>query len=377
MYYDAATGNTETSAGGTPVRIANPRARTSRASALALSAVLAVGALGTAACGSSSGSSEPKPEHRQLTVGVVKGEIGALPLYTGVDRDYFKQKGLDVRIDDSYASDQDAMGALRDGKVDVVYDDYAHAFEVQSLGTVRLRLIAEGYVAGPGGVQLAEVSSNRQATVQDDVGKAFGTTNGILVPSTGDPNSATDISVPTLMLMNALPGVRNDYKVDSSNLTSHIKAATPDKIGAALGTQRQAPAAVLAEPYWTSASSQSPLTSMLDLTSGGNADMPLGGYFAQADHALDYVNTLTVFNDALNEAKTAASQRSVATAELGAHYGYIPNINTVTTGVALGTFPLTVSADRLTRVLTLAKKAGLAPYMDLSALLPTNAISNN
>jgi ABC-type nitrate/sulfonate/bicarbonate transport system substrate-binding protein len=339
--------------------------------------VLAAGALGTAACGSSSGSSEPKPEHKVLTVGVVKGEIGALPLYTGVDRNYFKQKGLDVRIDDSYASDQDAMSALRDGKIDVVYDDYAHAFEVQSLGTVRLRLIAEGYVAGPGGVQLAEVSSSKQTTVQDDVGKAFAAKDGFLVPSTGDPNGATDISVPALMLMNALPGVANNYKIDASNLGDHIKSVAPDKIGAALGVQRQAPAAVLAEPYWTSASSQSPLTSMLDLTGGGNSDMPLGGYFAQADHALDYVNTLTVFNDALNEAKTAASQRSVATAELAAHYGYIPNINTVTTGIALGTFPLTVSADRLTRVLTLAKKAGLAPYMDLSGLLPTNAISNN
>lgn len=349
---------------------------------MVLSAVLAAAAAGASACGGgSSGSSVPKPEHSQLTVGVVKGEIGALPLYTGVDRGYFKRDGLDVRIVDDYVNDQEAMAALRDGKVDVLYDDYAHAFETQSLGTVRLRLIAEGYVAGTGGVQLAEASAKHVGTVQQDVGQAFNTLNGILVPTTGDPDAPTDVSVPTLMLMNALPGVRNDFKIDKSTLAQHIKTMPEDKIGQALSGQ-QAAAAVMAEPYWTVASSAYPLSPLLDLTAGGNADMPMGGYFAQADHALDYVKTLAAFNDALNQAKTDASQRSIATAELGAHYGYLAgsdaaNVNNVTTGIVLGTFPLTVSADRLTRVLALAQKAGLAPYMDLSAILPTGAINNS
>lgn len=344
---------------------------------MVLSAVLAAAALATSACGSgTSGSSEPKPEHTKLVVGVVKGEIGALPLYMGVDQGYFKRKGLDVQIVDDFVSDQEAMNALHDGRIDVVYDDYAHAFEVQSLGTLRLRLIAEGYVAGPGGVQLAEGSSSRQSTVQDDVAKAFTAADGFLVPSTGDPDPTTDISVPTLMLMNALPGVENDFKIDKSTLGQHIKPMAEDKIGAALAAKK-APAAVLAEPYWTSASAGAPLSPLLDLTTGGNADMPLGGYFAQADHALDYVNTLKVFDDALNQAKTAAAQRSLATVELGIRYSYLPNVQAVTTGVSLGSFPLTVSADRLTRVLSLAQKAGLAPYMDLSAILPTGAINNS
>lgn len=348
---------------------------------MALGAVLAAAAAGTSACGGgSSGSSVPKPEHSQLTVGVVKGEIGALPLYTGVDRGYFKNDGLDVRIVDDYVNDQEAMAALRDGKVDVVYDDYAHAFETQSLGTVRLRLIAEGYVAGSGGVQLAEPTAAEDGTVQQNVGRAFNQLNGILVPTTGDSDGPTDISVPTLMLMNALPGVRNDFKIDKT-LAQHIKAMPQDKIGQSLSS-RQGAAGVISEPYWTVASTAYPLSPLLDLTAGGNADMPMGGYFAQADHALDYVKTLAAFNDALNQAKTDVSQRSIATAELGAHYGFLAgsdaaSVNNVTTGIALGTFPLTVSADRLTRVLALAQKAGLAPYMDLSAILPTGAINNS
>jgi hypothetical protein len=309
-------------------------------------------------------------------VGVVKGEIGALPLYTGVDQQFFRHKGLDVQIVDDFANDQEAMNALHDGRIDVVYDDYAHAFEVQSRGTVRLRLGAEGYVAGAGGVQLAEVASSRQRTVQEDVAKAFNTPGGILVPSTGDPTTATDVSVPALMLLNALPSLENDFKLDQGNLGGHIKALPADKVGDSLAG-RTAPAAVLAEPYWSSASASSPLSPLLDLTAGGNADMPMGGYFAQADHALDYVNTLRVFNDALNQAKTVAAQRSTAIGELAQHYSYVPNINTVTTGIQLGSFPLTVSADRLTRVLSLAQKAGLAPYMDLSAILPTGAINNS
>ena len=79
-------------------------------------------------------------------------------------------------------------------------------------------------------------------------------------------------------------------------------------------------AAVMSEPYWSYASSKGPLSVLLDLTTGDNESMPLGGYFAEQDFALQKVNTLKAFTSALNDAKTAASSRANATAELVAHY---------------------------------------------------------
>ena len=330
--------------------------------------------LAAACSGGSGGSSKPvvKPEQRTLRVGVVKNEIGALPIWLGADQGMFARQGLDVTVVADFTTDEEALRALKDQKVDVVYCDYARAIEARSLGDYLISLVAEGYNAGPGSVNLVQRTTTN-STISQDVHRAFNA--GILVPGVGAPDSTVNYSVPALMLANALDSMGGDLRIDGSNKARELKqepqATMPDRLG-----PKGPGAAVMSEPYWSYASSQGPLSVLLDLTTGDNEAMPLGGYFAEQDFALQKVNTLKVFTSVLNDAKTAASSRANAVTELIAHYS--PNgaklSGDVATSVALGTFPLTVNAKRVQRVLDSMQRIGLAPFFKLDAMLPPDAI---
>jgi NitT/TauT family transport system substrate-binding protein len=313
-------------------------------------------------------------EQTTLRIGIVKNELGALPIWTGVDQQLFAAKGLDVTVVNDFATDEEALKALKDEKVDIVYSDYARAIEAKSLGAYRISLVAEGYVAGPGSVNLVEVTSPT-TTVANDVRKAFNAKGGILVPTVGEPDPQLNFSVPALMLANALPAVGAELKIDQNNKITSLKQEFESNMADRL-TAHNATSAVMAEPFWSEAASANSLTALLDLTTGDNEEMPLGGYFAQQDFTLAKVNTLKAFTEALNTAKAAASSRAVASSELVAHYtdGGAKLTPSVATAVAVGTFPLTVNAKRLQRVLDSMQKLGLAPYFDLNAMLPPDAI---
>lgn len=357
------------------MRTAKPRSRTSRASAIVLSVLTALSISLAAACGGGgSSASVPKPEQKSLRVGVVKNEIGALPIWLGTDQGMFAAKGLDVTVVADFTTDEEALRALKDQKVDVVYCDYARAIEARSLGDYLITLVAEGYNAGPGSVNMIERSTTN-STIAQDVHRAFNATGGILVPGVGAPDAAVNYSVPALMLANALVSMGGDLRIDGTNKAQKLKqefqSAMPDRLDT-----KNSFAAVMSEPYWSYASSKGPMSVLLDLTTGDNESMPLGGYFAEQDFALQKVNTLKAFTSALNDAKTAASSRANATAELVAHYA--PNgtklSSDVATSVALGTFPLSVNAKRVQRVLDSMQRIGLAPFFKLDAMLPPDAI---
>jgi len=328
----------------------------------------------TTAC-TNSGGSKPTAamEQKSLRIGIVKNEIGALPIWTGADQGLFAAKGLDLTVVADFNSDEEALKALKDEKIDVVYCDYARAIEAKSLGDYRISLVAEGYVAGPGSVNLVE-RNTVNTTIADDVRKAFNAPGGILVPTVGEPDQALNVSVPALMLANSLKAVGTDTRITPGNRTLRLKPELQSAMADRLAT-KTAGSAVMTEPYWSAISLTDPLSSLLDLTID-NEDMPLGGYFAEQDFTLKDVNTLKVFTEALNSAKTAASSRAAATAELVKHYAPTgtPLQTQVATGVALGSFPLTVNAKRIQRVLDAMQSVGLAPYFKLDAMLPPDAI---
>jgi NitT/TauT family transport system substrate-binding protein len=306
---------------------------------------------------------------------VVQNEIGALPVWVGADHGMFAAKGLDVTVDSSYKTDEEALKALKDEKVDIVYCDYARAIEAKSLGEYRISLVAEGYVAGSGSVNLVEPTTTNTSIAQD-VRKAFTAPGGILVPTVGDPDPQLNFSVPALMLANALPSIGADLRVTGANRNDRLRpeaqSAMPDRL---TGTHT-AKSAVMTEPYWSEDSAANGMSVLLDLTTGDNEEMPLGGYFAQQDFTLKNVNTLKVFVQGLNDAKTAAGSKAAATTALIAHYtpngGKLPP--EVAAGVSLGSYPLTVNAKRIQRVLDAMQKIGLAPFFKLDAMLPPDAI---
>ena len=335
-------------------------------------------AVAATACSSSTTSGSSTPAHgsleqNHLRIGIPKGEIGALPIYTGFDKGYFKDQGIDVTIDDSYSSYQAALQALNDGKVDVVYDDYVHAILAQSTGAYRLQLVAEGYTAGDGSVQL--VSSRPQQERRPDQERVR--RHRRFPGPHGRDNDANDAyTVPTIMLMTSLPDLANSLRMKAANSAAHLKSMAPatlgEKINSAPATETNL-AAVIAEPYYSYALSTDKLINLLDLTRGSTQAMPMGGYFAKQDFAVSDNNLFKAFTGALNQAKTVTSQRATATNEMQQHYGTMAN-STVAASISFGTYPTTVNVDRVGRVLTQMQSLDLAQYYNIDTMMPPDAL---
>jgi NitT/TauT family transport system substrate-binding protein len=311
-------------------------------------------------------------EQNHLRIGIPKGEIGALPIYAGVDKGYFKAQGIDVAIDDSYPSYQDALQALNDGKVDLVYDDYVHAILAQSTGAFRLQLVAEGYAAGDGSVQLVSKPTNVKNA--DQIKKVFGASGGFLVPTAGTKDANDPYTVPTVMLMTSLPELANSFRIKQDNASVHLKSMAPGALSEKLtGSQDPNLAAVIAEPYYSYATNTDQLVNLMDLTRGSTQAMPMGGYFAKQDFAVADTNVFKAFTGALNQAKTVTSQRATAMTEMQLHYGSQAS-STVAASISFGTFPTTVNVERIDRVLTLMQSLGLAPYYNIDTMMPPDAL---
>ncbi|MFD0631101.1 ABC transporter substrate-binding protein [Catenulispora yoronensis] len=311
-------------------------------------------------------------EQNHLRIGVPKDEIGALPIFTGVDKGYFKDQGIDVTVDDSYPTYQAALKALTDGKVDLVYDDYVHAILAQSTGTIRLQLVAEGYTAGDGSVQLlSKVTDNRS---EAQIKAVFGAAGGFLTPMSGTGDADTEYTVPTVMLMTRLPDIANSLKIRADATgEAHLKPMTANAIGDKLtGTADPNVAAVQPEPYFSFTAGNNKVVKLMDLTRGSTQAMPMGGYFTKQDFAVTDVNLFKAFTTALNQAKAVTAQRATAMAEMQAHYGTMAS-STVVANISFGTFPTTVSVDRLGRVVTLMQGVGLAPYYNIDTMMPPDA----
>ena len=359
------------------MRSAKPRARSRRTSAIVLSVVLAASAGAATACGSGTSSGSAMPTHgpletSHLRIGIPKGEIGALPIYTGIDKGYFKAQGIDISVDDSYTSYQAALQGLNDGKVDLVYDDYVHAILAQSTGAFRLQLVAEGYTAGDGSVQL--VGKPTPTKTGDQIKNVFGASGGFLVPTAGTNDANDAYTVPTVMLMTSLPNLANSLRIKVGNSAAHLKPvsawALSDRLG---GTPNPNQAAVIPEPYYSYATSTTKLVQLMDLTRGSTQAMPMGGYFAKQDLAVADTNLFKAFTGALNQAKSLTSQRATAMTELQLHYGPMAN-STVAASISFGTFPTTVNVDRVGRVLTLMQGVDLAPYYNIDTMMPPDAL---
>src|SRR6202034_2349148 len=205
---------------------------------------LALAAAGCHVPGTSSGSILPSGQ--TLTVAEVPG-IDTVPLEVAVRQGLFKQQGISVTVKD-YASVSDAYNALIQGKADVADGDYTSFFYgIANLGA-SLKLVADGYDASAGTMQV------------------------LALPSSG---------------------------INSPGELVHRTVATP-----------QAQAIVATDPLIIQAETQLGAQEVLDACSGVTASLPLSGYFSTASFAGQHSAALQAFRTALTTAESDAGQRS-------------------------------------------------------------------
>ena len=308
-------------------------------------AALAVVPLAAAGCTAGGAGPGNTGATVQITVAAVPG-VDTAPLFIAKNDGAFARAGLDVTIR-QFPTVKQELAALSNGSVHIAEGDYVDFFyqvNRAARGYGNLRVIADGYHAAPGVMEILSLPDSGIMTPGDLAGKTIGTplSQGIA------PSSATPYSLETLVARSAL----GSDGVDTSRIT--WKPMPTRNLIPALHSGTVA-AIVVQEPYIIEAEGAIGAVPVLDASSGPDANLPLYGYFASASFVRMHAEAIKSFRSVLQQAQAAAVVPGPVRAQL-AHSGL--GMQTASL-VTIGSYPTTLDAASLQRVADLMFNANM------------------
>ena len=281
---------------------------------------------------------------QQITVAVVPGFENA-PLQVGVKDGLFARHGLNVTVQ-TYQSLQAAYGALTSGQAEVISGDYAGLLYMQAHAhRAQLRLIADGYDATPGLMEVLTLPGSPVRIPQDLQGKAVATPPRELAPFSASAPYNTE----TLATESALQS-------DGVSPSSVVWDAMPPGSMITALRDHKVSAIVASEPYILQAETQLGAIELLDACSGVTAGLPLSGYFTTAGVASGHAAALRAFRAALDEAKASAAQPGTVQSVLRT----LPEMSSREAAlVTIGQYPTFLSVGQVQRVADLMYGTGM------------------
>ena len=307
----------------------------------AVSVLLALLAAGCHVPGISSGQAAGG---QQITVAVVPGVENA-PLQVAVKNGLFTQHHVDVTVQ-TYGTLQQAYAALTSGQAEVISGDYAGLLYMQAHAAgARLRLIADGYDATPGLMEVLTLPGSAIRAAQDLEGKDVATPPPELAPFSAD----APYNVETL----ATESVLQSDGVSPSGV--QWKAMAPGSMISAL-RDHTVSAIVTTEPYILQAETELGAVELFDACSGVTASLPLSGYFTTAGFARGHAAAVHGFQAVLNEAKASMDQLGTVQSVLRT----LPGMSSREAAlVTIGQYPTFLSVGQVQRVADLMYGTGM------------------
>jgi NitT/TauT family transport system substrate-binding protein len=322
-----------------PVTCHRSPARPSRIVSAAIAA-LAVAALATGCQAAGPGSGSSAAGTFAITVAATPG-VDDAPLYLADKNGIFRSAGLDVKIV-SYPSVGQELQALTSGKVNVAAGDYVDFFYAEAASRLHLRIVADGYHAAPGVMEVLALPTSGITTPQDLEGKTIGTTEPQVIPvQKGEPYSLETVATYSVLENDGV----NPALVNNPAQVKWKPLPSGDLINAL--ADRQVNAILVQEPYIYEAESRLGAIEVLDSCSGATASLPLSGYFAMGSFAQKHPDALRVFRSALQQAQTDAALPGPVEAVLAQHSGMSMETASL---VTIGSYPTTLNAASLQRV---------------------------
>ncbi len=323
-------------------RISVSELRTSPRLLRQIAVLLAGLAAAAGICGCNPFSSQATPaDSPVVTVGVVPG-IDNATLYLAKKRGYFSRAGIEVRIK-NFATVDAELRALSAGQVNVAGGDYGDLFAKQSaLQKDAYKILADGYDAAPGVVQIMTMPDSRIKSPRDLRRVGAPDVDQVSAPR-GGPNS---------LVIASATSVLQSYGVNLSNLmwdnmseTKEISQLVSGKLAAVLLTQ----------PYVYQAQQQGAVE-LVDACSGATAGIPLSGYFTSTSWSQNNAKAVTAFRAGLAQADAQASMPGPVQSVLP-QYAKLTREEAalVTTGV----YPLSTITANLQRTADLMNVVGM------------------
>jgi NitT/TauT family transport system substrate-binding protein len=298
-----------------------------------LSATLLVAACTTS--GSSGGSQD-------LTVAVVPG-VDTAPLAIAVKDGLFGRAGITVTVK-QVSSTAQAYKDLLNGSANVAAGDYAAFFYGIAASGQRLKLVADGYDAGSGTMQILTLPNSGITTPADLAGKTVGTTSSQVAPFSNN----FPYNIGTLAAESVL---QSDGVIPASVFWRELPVS--QMIGAL--SSHQVDAILVTEPQLTQAEMKLGAVELVDACSGVTANLPLTGYFSTASQASQNSSSLTAFQTALATAEGDAADRSTVESTLTGEH-----ITTEDAAlVNLGQYPTFLNVGQIQRIADLMYSSGM------------------
>lgn len=290
------------------------------------------------------GISPGQAASQQITVAVVPGFENA-PLQVAARGGLFTQHGLDVTVQ-TYGTLQQAYAAVTSGQAEVISGEYAGLLYMQAHpGRMRLRLIADGYDATPGLMEVLTLPGSAITAPQDLEGRAVATPPAELAPFMAD----APYNIETL----AAESVLQSNEVTPSSV--QWEAMAPGSMISALRNHTVS-AIVTTEPYILQAETQLGAVELFDACTGVTASLPLSGYFTTASFARTDPAGLQEFQAALREAKARTAQLGTVQPVLQTLPGMSARQAAL---VTIGQYPTFLSVGQIQRVADLMTGTGM------------------
>lgn len=304
--------------------------------------VLAGLALALLAAGcSAGGSSGASGGGAHLTVAIVPG-LDTAPLEVAAKHGLFGDHGLDVKVR-SYPSVNDAYDALNTGKADIAAGDYTAFLYHVATNNAKLRLVADGYDATTGSMELMTLPGSAITTAQDLIGKPIATPQ----PEGARFQRNAPYNIETLATESVLQA---DGLSPSSVTWRHM----PESRMLQALRSHAVSAILVTEPYITQAEMRLGAVELLDSVSGVTANLPLSGYFSTASFADREPDALRAFQAALNTAQADSSQRGTLQSML------VSDMSQANAAlVTVGQYPTFLSVGQVQRVADLMYDSGM------------------
>ena len=273
------------------------------------------------------------------------------PLYIGLRDHLFSNVGLTVHVVSSSSVPQE-VAALRNGTADIAFGDYANMFYAQEQHPApHLLAVADGYDAGPNVMEVLTLPGSKIVTPKELENKIIGTAPAQAIPTHGAKSQPQPYSIDTLATWSVLAS--DNVRVRS---ITWVPMPASDLIHAL--ESHQVDAILATEPTIYEAGSQLGAVPVVDSCTGATANLPLDGYFTTNSYASKNAQVVAAFRGALATAQARAGMAAPLQTALTKSVGLRPRDAAM---VTLGTYPTTLSAPNLQRVVELLFNFGSLP----------------
>lgn len=312
-------------------------------------AAVAAGLILVAGCFSSSAGSGPTASGT-VTVAAPPGVADA-PLYIGLKDGLFSRAGLTVHVVSASSVPQE-VASLRNGNADIAFGDYADMFYAQEQHpSPHLLAVADGYDAGPNVMEVLTLPNSGIVKPSDLAGKTVGTALQQGMPLKNAKGQFIPYSTDTVATWSVL---------SSDNVDGKRVRWEPMQASALVGALKngQVDAILATEPTIYAAESQLGAVPVLDACTGGTANLPLDGYFTTNSYAGKNAQVVTAFRAALEKAQAQAAMATPLQNALTKSAGLKAQAAAM---ITIGTYPTSLSAANLQRVVSLMFNFGVLP----------------